>query len=256
MALISATVRATRVTLRLSLAQLEAAGLDQLRPAVTGTTLGQSVFDVATHAPADENLSDSQVSHRAAPAPVDLTVRGRLLEGTVHGAPIRVDLGQRSHDMAVIGTFARETVEARVSYEDNSVSPVGLTARLVGTFGGRPPTCISSTTWRPRTCSTAVRSPATWTVQTLTSRPQGLRGRLPAPWPCREPGATNRINLSASVFGNLQGGFVRGTIGDTAVSVSAERRDSPQGSVGVTGTWEGSSGALLTLAVSAMANFM
>ena len=64
-----------------------------------------------------------------------------------------------------------------------------------------------------------------------------------------------QITLSASVFGNLQGGFVRGSIGDSVVSVSAERRESPQGSVRVTGTW-GSSAALLTLAVSAMAKFM
>ena len=73
------------------------------------------------------------------PAAVDLTLHGRHLDGTVNGEATHLDLGERSHDMAVHGTFAGAALDARVGYAYNYRSriaefPIGLTARLTGSF--------------------------------------------------------------------------------------------------------------------------
>ena len=190
------------------------------------------------------------------PGPIDLTLRGQLLDGTVNGALTHLDLGERSHDMTVHGMFAAAALDIRVSYDSNYESPIGLTARLTGTFAGQQAELsfgydletsyrfqrgevIGNVAGRRLRVTVTPTSPFTDGVS--------ISGR----W-----GSAN-IALSASVGGDLTNGTIGGTIGDTAVDISARSSWSAgsERTVQVTGTWDGPV-ALLALGVGVLVNFM
>ena len=189
--------------------------------------------------------------------PIDLTLRDRFLDGTVNGEATHLDLGGRSHDITMQGTLAGEVVEVRVSYDSNYESPIGLTARLTGSFAGQQAELsfgydlepsyrfqrgevIGNVAGRRLRVTVAPTSPSTDGVS--------ISGR----W------GSDAIELSASVGGDLMDGTIGGAIGDTAVDISARSSWSPARSertMQVIGTWDGPV-ALLVLGVGVLINFM
>ena len=90
---------------------------------------------LAAHPPAGEiGGAPPAVVATGGSTPIQLNLNSRQLAGTVPGGQVRLDLGERSHDMTVAGTFAGAAVDARVVHDDNAASATGLTALLEGSF--------------------------------------------------------------------------------------------------------------------------
>jgi hypothetical protein len=214
-----------------------------------GTTVAPSLATGSGVHPRSSGTGDASV-------PVQLSMDNRQLVGTAHGEQVRLDLGERSHDMTVTGMFAGAAIDVRVLHDDNFVRPTGLTARLHGSFEDQPVELRFGYDLEPsylfhhgEVRGVVAGCPIEATVR-RTPGSSTSTVSISGTW------GNHVVQLHAGVSGDLRIGHIRGTFGRATVGLSVTSDDSAAGrAITITGLWDGPLAAL-ALAVGAIVNFM